>query len=656
MNAYLYNLIISLLKIAALFYLVFMLAPKLTFLKILVHEHTDKFFAGVLMMSSFFIILIHVLALLKLYDILSLAISFLLFIAAIVWFSQKKKSSSFLTDINHSVLRFIEGDPKKYFNKSREYENFIQEENSEKLDTIWKVMLSIVLGVTGVLRLLPVFQNAAPFSIESYQTLEYVKQLQLKVLFPDQAIVPKGLHALIDVFFQFTRANPNIIVHVFGALIAILMAFLIFHIVIKMTKNATAAIVGASVFGIFTRLLPLNIQQQVEANTVLLAVIFVFAGLVFMLDFFSNQDKKYLFFALTVFVAALLISLFSVAMILWTVLPMTLTFIHYLNYRKKLTAFRWLTILLPVVVFILLYFFFHTVSNNFYLSETIRNLIYDDAFNRFNKTALIFPEFYYLAAGVGIAFFFLWMSYANKPKTHFFKYNFFGYYLLTILFLWRADLFGLPDIFNKSQIGLILSVVLSFSLGIIVHFLFFRFLGKMLIGIRKNYTSQVVYGLIVFLIITELMIVFKAPEIAKFSYTTEPNGFVKSVYAIQKEYDAYQWTVVSHFGTRTQILNSGRYMDYLYFLNYYQPEKFNQVKDKKITTKYLFIFTEKSKTVSGIDSALLPHIEHLNEKLQNWCLAYQQYHKNIDVYFEDKQVRIYRIKIESEPKQFSGQI
>ena len=63
---------------------------------------------------------------------------------------------------------------------------------------------------------------------------------------------------------------------------------------------------------------------------------------------------------------------------------------------------------------------------------------------------------------------------------------------------------------------------------------------------------------------------------------------------------------------------------------------------------YLFIFVEKNKYVSNVATELLPNIKNLTAKLQDWCKEYKKYHNDINVYYEDDKVVVYKILIKSD--------
>ena len=52
---------------------------------------------------------------------------------------------------------------------------------------------------------------------------------------------------------------------------------------------------------------------------------------------------------------------------------------------------------------------------------------------------------------------------------------------------------------------------------------------------------------------------------------------------------------------------------------------------------------EKNKNVSNVATELLPNIKNLTDKLIEWCLEYQKFHDDLEIYFEDELVRIYKI-------------
>ena len=643
MDAYQYNLIESFIKILILFFLVFYMLGKGIFKKSIL-SGLERFFVQLSLSTTLLITIGYMLVVTKLYDTLVLLLFLFTIIGLIVWIKNRGKKGGFFTRINYNLLRILEIDLKSYFIKNFNARKDSRNKGETDFNGIWYVLLMLLLVVTGFVRLFPAYQIASPFSINEYKILHHVKYLELKNLFPNGEIFPKGLHLLIDSFFQFSRINPAITVHIFSGLAAILLTVSIYHIIVKSVQNNVAAILGASVFGVFTGLLPMNLNQQVEANTIVISVVLVFLSITFFLDYLLNKKKIYLYTSLVGFVGAILISFFTLGVFFLSILPLSLGYL--ITNRKTVFKgnYQWVITLIPAGWFVAIYFFCKAVMSKIIFSETIRSILLDETFDHFNRVDMIFSETHFFYICIAFSGLLILISFIAKNPNHKLTLFFYGVFTLIVSFVWQGNLFGIANVFIRSQIGFILSVSVSICAGFVVYFFLFYLIGER--GLIKNASpsGRMVYGLIIFLIFTEGMILSRTSKIAKFDHQTEPEGFARSVYEIQNKFDAYQWTVVSHYGTRVQVINFGRYMDYLYFLTHYDAKTFNQNDEKKIPTEYVFIFVEKDTLISRVDTELLPNIPNLTRMLQNWCVEYQQNHQNLKVFYEDQEVIIYQIK------------
>jgi len=588
--------------------------------------------------------LVYLLVSFRIYDMLSLILGLLLLFGLIVWLTKRHQKQPFLTMLNFRLLRLFETERKNFFFNDLKLDRLLIRKNQfHGFNGLWNLLLIIMLSLTAALRLRPVFINASSFSIESYKTLEYIKNLELKTLFPDNQILPKGLHAMIDLFFQFGRIDPALVVHVFGALISVFLALTIFYLILRFTGNRVAAIIGASVYGVFGKLLPINILQQVEANGLILSVVFLVLGLFFLQEYVLNKNKTYLAIALSGMMCVFFTNWFSLAMFFLAVLPLTVAYIVFFHKKIFTVSLHVLFLLIPAFLTLLIFLLYQNIQGDLLLAESIKTIFTDSAFFRFSQVNMNYPDMYFALFNLGLVLVLIFYAFLLKNKAQALTYFFLSFNLLMLLFLWQTQLFGIPDIFNKSQVGFLLSIYSCISIGVILHFILFEQLGKKILLIHGFERRFVVYGMLVFLVLTEILILVKTPAIAEFSYTTEPEGYARQVYAIQQDVEKYSWTAVSHYGAKYRIQNYGRFMDYLYFLKYHNPKTFNRGDSDEFPTKYLFIFTEKNARESGIDTELLPNIKGLNARVIRWCREYQKHNADMDIYYEDREVRIYRI-------------
>ncbi|MDW7679855.1 MAG: hypothetical protein SCK70_04785 [bacterium] len=647
MDAYLYNLITGLIKAVLLFWVFFVWLPKFFFEKESFTDKADRTLSSFVLLLSYLIILVHLLAASKIYDILTLVTGFLLFWALAIWLSNRTNNMSLLSRINYSMLKLMESDRKNFMFYSSNISS--NKDNQHNYRYCWSILAGMLLLLAGALRLKPVLTYASPFSGETYITLEYVKQLQNRALFHDQNFVAKGMHSLIDVLFQFSRTDAAIFVHIFSALAAVLLVYIIYYSLTKFTDNPAAGLIGASIFGVFTRLLPINIQQQVEANTIVVSMVFLYLSLFYIQEYLIYKNKIYLIVFGTGAVTAGLISPFALFMIIIAIIPLLLA--YWLCYRQQIfqSKIDWLRWLIPIALLCGTIYQYYQLSQNILVAESIRIALADEAYIRFNQIQSIFTEkvFFHICLSISVILILMTLLFLQQHKRRL-NYLFQGLYLLLLSLLWQVEIFGIPDILNKSQVAFMVSVQGCLSIGLILHHLLFEQLIKWLPNIKQRQSHQTVYRLLILLLLFEPLLILKTPVAASFNYTTEPEGFSRSLYKIQQQHQPYEWTVVSHGGAKAYVQNRGRYMDYNYFLKYFQPKTFYQKNKNPIPTKYLFIFTEKDPFQSRIDSELLPNISELTVVLNDWCSQYQQFHSNMDVYFEDDLVRIFRITFNSQ--------
>ncbi|NOZ62346.1 MAG: hypothetical protein GXO74_11775 [Calditrichaeota bacterium] len=656
MDAYLENTIAGFFRALILLFLLFVALPKLLLGREKLSHGSDNIFAGFILTSSFVIVAVFFLSIIRIYDSISLYLGVGLFSAIFVLTGDYGKGGNLLTRFNYNGLKFLERDASDWLRRLIFRKRRRQNARQEPYAFVWNIMLAIVMIVAAGMRLIPVVRTASPFSVEAYKTLEYVKSLGTKSLFYDQMFVPKGLHAIIDVVFQFSRVNPQTLVHIFGAVTALILMIAIHHVVFRVTANRPSALLAAAIFGVFSRLLPVSLEQQVEANSIVLASLFLILSLSFTIDFVSSPS---LFFGVAAFLGVMvsvLVSYFSAVIFILFVPVISLCAMFAPNSHGKNGRRRFLSGAIFALSVAGIYLLYWQLAANPMFVGIVKNIVTDDLFMRFAREEMVLSKniFFYVSLGLGISSMLLFL----KMKTSLWRAHYFVWGLMTVILavFWYGENLEIPIDLNRAQVGFVLSLFVCISLGLVVYGLLFRFLQKR-VG-RENVTPLrvTVWGLVVILIFFEIFLFLKAPTIARFQYQTEPDGYVRAIYEIEKKYDPFEWMVVSHFGSKVEVQNYGKYMDYLYFLKYYNPRSFNEKSGSVIPASHLFIFIEKDKTQNHVDTALLPKIPDLNDRLQKWCAEFAKRNNNIHVFYEDEQVQVYQIDIPKKKKTISDQL
>ncbi len=656
MDAYTINIIASIIRIFIFFFLLFVVLPRLLFGRGNQVGFPDNMLAGIILLSSFAIVMVYFLSLVRIYDSISLTFSFVVFAGIFVLTGERAKNDMILSKLSFHGLRIMEQNivhwlREKFKKKSRQ-----SGDKQEECSIIWKVMLILVLLVSGFERLYPAFQIASPFSIEAYENLEIVKALETKSLFYDQTFVPKGMHAIIDIVYQFTRVNPQTLVHIFGAISALILVGLMYLIVSRITGNRPAALIAAAIFGMFPRILPLSLESQVEANSLLTSSIFIILSVYFLIEYIKKPSFYTFVVSSMGIIAATLINFFAIV-IFWRLVPVFALAYFFSKRKGRRTVLRRIFSGLVFLLFLVAFHFVNQKLNaNPLAIATIKSIVTDDSFMRFAHEEMIFGRevLFFGSIGLGIlGLFFLAVMKKTESQLH---YMVWGLATIVLAIFWFGDQFGIDLDFNRTQLAFVLAVFVCINLGLVLYGLIFRLIENHVFEKEVIPLRVTVIGLIVVLILFEGLLFVNAPAIAKFRHMAEPDGYVRAIYEVEKNNDPYDWMVVSHFGARTQVEGYGRFMDYLYFLKYYSPEKFNIQAAGVIPVKFLYIFTEKDSLNSRVDTAFLPKINDLNKRLNLWCERFARKNQNIKIFYEDDQVRIFQITVPRAKKTISNQI
>ena len=127
--------------------------------------------------------------------------------------------------------------------------------------------------------------------------------------------------------------------------------------------------------------------------------------------------------------------------------------------------------------------------------------------------------------------------------------------------------------------------------------------------------------------------------------TVEPEGFVEAYLDIDKALLPYAWTAVGHRGTGTLVAHRGRFMDYAYFLERYDPTQYDHLGPGRIPTPDVLLFVENRPEASRVMAELMPSGRDLPERMGRWIAAYRERSDRADVsvFYRDDDLTVYRI-------------
>ncbi|NOY58089.1 MAG: hypothetical protein GXO75_04015, partial [Calditrichaeota bacterium] len=390
MNSYQIDIIFSILRITFLAVLFFVLLPRFFRLQNQTQTRHHGPFAAIILSVTFVVLLGYILEFLHLYDtlIILLAIIFSLGIGILFHFGGLEK---FVVLFNTFFLRELERD------RRIGIKPFCLKLSSRKINRshlLPKILFLAVFIIAAAVRLWPVFQHASPFAIETFQAIESVKELELNHSAFAATMVPMGMQFLIDFIYQLTRTDVGIIVHLFGIISTLLLMSAIYFLVDSLTGNGYAGILGASIFGIFTHLLPISMNQQIEAESISLAAAIAIPTIFYGMRAFLLKQKYFIIISVSGVFTVLLTSRFVAVMLLFAVITF---FLVTLFWRRKLGNYLHINFLVHILLFIVplgaMVSFHFFLARDFVFLEKAKFFFYNEHFIRYSINHFQYNEF-----------------------------------------------------------------------------------------------------------------------------------------------------------------------------------------------------------------------------------------------------------------------
>ncbi|HEX9984851.1 MAG TPA: hypothetical protein VGF69_16440 [Thermoanaerobaculia bacterium] len=122
------------------------------------------------------------------------------------------------------------------------------------------------------------------------------------------------------------------------------------------------------------------------------------------------------------------------------------------------------------------------------------------------------------------------------------------------------------------------------------------------------------------------------------------SGYSATAYTvldIERRLEPFTWTLVTYGQEFPMVLGKGFHLSAADFLNEYDPEQ----PRLHIPTKYVFIVVEKTPHRFQINTWKAQFSRgDLQRRLQTWCFLYHLRHRDIRIYHDDQQVRVYVIQ------------
>lgn len=287
------NQIYALLHYGFAFIILFLILPRY-FLSRVSEDPFENRVALFSIAVCFYIVLIYVLVLSKLYEVISFVSIILVLITQRYWRSKALREQA-IKDLNVWFYECFE----KGFRVNSRWQAFRSKfVNKNTLHSrIWTnnslgvLLFTSILGVSAYVRFYDAVLYAAPAMSDGAVTLSWMKYINSRMLFHD-GIYPQGFHIILSLLSKFAAIDPLYILKYSGPLCGILTEVGLYFAVSRLTGNKFAGIISMAMYGLGGAFLfGGDWERQSATNSQEFAYIFVFPSFYFFLRYLEKGSR-----------------------------------------------------------------------------------------------------------------------------------------------------------------------------------------------------------------------------------------------------------------------------------------------------------------------------------------------------------------------------
>lgn len=601
---------------------------------------------GVIIFSIF------VLTALNLYDFISISVTLLLIPLIInIYRSDAKNVTEYLKQWELKTLvrqlRVIESDHQTHWSAFKAKVRNLFKVGYRELSE-WTLVFSIALA-GSLIRMYPALTNAAPFSRGWFGHLNRVKELRLQDYF-SQFPSPGGMHSLVSIFSMLTQVSPEMILHLLGSLSSFFLCILVYWVGRDLTKNRypLAPIMGMSIYALVPMLLlPISLDQQVEASSLDLALCFALPAITIFIRNLRSKFKSPWFYVLSGFVATAFINLFVAFIILLPLMFLGLLSLPRRRYFKSF--FRVAGYLLSLSVLVLLPFLVASYWQGIYPTEFFLTQLYDiQAYSYFPLLVLPIDELsyiYILIASVLMLYFAIDYFVSGRK---YIRDEFIFLIIFALVALRYTPVLDIGELFwiDTDQINDFYAVLIGIFTSILLV------VPLELLNRLKAISESLIYKLswgLLLLTIPALIYWQGGIRVSSMLPSTVPNGFFKAYYQIIDERLPYTYATVGPGVQRIQAKNRHYYMDYEYFLDEYAAidstyqQQLGSESLEEVPPASIFIFTEKA-PYGSIQQGILYDSPSVMRDVKQWIADFKKLpNRRVEVFYNGPSTKVYEI-------------
>lgn len=604
---------------------------------------------GTIILSIFMLTLLHI------YDFISIFVTLLtLPVLFHFWEHRNEGIRSYIlnfelnTVISH--VRFIEN----YNGLSlKKFTGRIKSRILEIVSTNTQTLIVIIVALIGSLtRMLPALLNASPFSRDWYLQLERIKNIRLQEYFLEQPD-PGGMHSLVSFFSMITQVSPEMILHLLGALTSFFLCIIIYWVTKDLTKNEypLAPIFAMSIYALVPMLfLPLSLDEQIEANSLDLALCFAVPTVTIFIRNLRSAYKSPWIYVLMGFIATGMTNIFVAFVILLPTMVLGLlalprrryfkSFIKVLGYIAGIS----LLVLSPYILFSMLH--------NINIFDFLRQQFFDTrAYSYYPLLIRSLSELsmiYLSVAGLIILGHLIHIiSTWNKRMLDEIVFVI-VFMVVTLVYLY--DLTGVFLWIDPDQLNAFYALVISIFAG-----LCFANLLRLLNWISRYKKRFIFWCERALLVggIGGLLFLQGGLQFSRVLPATLPNGFFDAYYQIIDEHLPYSYATVSPNIDQVMAKNRHYFMNYDYFLDRYSnidsvyhqwlSLPVDQRPIQETPPPSIFVFVENP-PYGSIQQGILYNAGSVMRDVEQWMENFQkQENRTVNIYYQSDDATVYEI-------------
>lgn len=621
-------------------------------------DKLEEFIASYIRMVFAVIMVGYLLVILQLYEVISL-----LFVFFVIYLYKGVKRAGFSLFIETwqvkilAVYDMFEGSGKtrsQVFDKAKNTVTVVKKRirtwffNIEGISNF--ILLTVVLGYGAYLRFYDAVIHAAPAMSDAYVTLAWMKYIEEKILFHD-GIYPQGFHIYLSVLHKFAGIDALYILKYTGPFNTVLVIFMLYFCVSRITGNKMAGILSAFIFAALPELLHFELARQSSTNSQEFAMVFFWPGIYFAWKFLENEKRKDFYTASS---ALAICGLVHSLIFVFLILGFVCLFLVYIiaGFRKYIVNIAYLALAIflagiistfPALIGLLTGKQFHTSSVNFLEQNFKAALGYVNIFDKISLACILV----YLVFALAFSRLRIW------------RRNAISLFLLLILAftLYYAGgyLTGKALISSRSSSfwGLVSPIAISFALFAVLRIF------------PQNSFFKVSNFIVVLGIMGAILYYFPANPIEP--YKMQSDEMVQQYLNISNNFQQTQWMLIGAEDYYALVLGRGHHVQLEYLLNNYDPTSIkitnkNGDKNGEISLPDIFLVYEKKMyraQVKAIEGIMNPIYDNRMKKyagIAEWIKEYSAIHKNISVYYEDADLKIYHIHQEKSHKKIMQEL